>query len=221
MRFGALQARRGSAAAVHVLVSSSKCNTLNLALAICHAVLLDNECSEIQDLRRRQDDGIANPNSQQGQEKNEDQCRCGAMSALVARGRLIAVLSFLLAPCASAGAPDSFHASFDTAVRADGAGGVNRGQLLLRRYQAVPAVVDLGISANVQVGALAAGGDAVYFAPDVSFTAGGLYVTPRGIARRDSNGTITVYLSGSAIGLPATIKIDALALAGAMSRFGV
>ena len=98
---------------------------------------------------------------------------------------------------------------------------VKRGQLLLRRYQASPAVVDLGIPANVQVAALAVDGDAVFYSPDVNFAAGALHVATRDVVRRDLNGVTTIYLSGSAIGLPATVRIDALALSGSDVLFSI
>jgi len=145
--------------------------------------------------------------------------RAGAPAA---RRRLAAALAFLLAPgIVAATEPDSFHATFDTAVRADDAGVVKRGQLLLRRYQATPAIVDLGIPANVQFAALAVSGDDVFYSPDASFMAGSLRVTPRDIARRSSSGVTTIQLSGDVIGLPATARIDALVLSGSDILFSV
>lgn len=134
----------------------------------------------------------------------------------------LAVVAALFAPRAAASNwLDSFDVTFDTSVRMDDAGALKRGQILVERFQAAPEVVETGMSANVQIAALARNGDALLYVPDVGFELADLPVTPRDVVRRESNGASTVFLRGSDMGLAANVRIDALALAGTDVLFSV
>lgn len=114
---------------------------------------------------------------------------------------------------------ESSQMTFDTAVRS-GTSVVKRGQLLARGYQQAPVIVDLGIPANVQISALTLNGADTLYTPDISFSLGGTVVTPRDVVLRNGGGT-SIYLHGSDLGLKATVKLDALAMAGADVLFSV
>ena len=102
--------------------------------------------------------------------------------------------------------------AFDTAVRSD-AGVLGRGQVLVRRFGTAPGIVDLGVPATVRIAGLASVGDDLLFTPDTAFVLDGTVVTPRDVVRRGAGGS-SMFLRGSDLGLPANVKIDALALAG-------
>ncbi|WP_440223915.1 hypothetical protein ACQQ2N_01565 [Dokdonella sp. MW10] len=104
-----------------------------------------------------------------------------------------------------------FHA-FDTTVRSD-AGVVRRGQVLVRRFGNAPSLVDLGLPAGVRVAGLALTGNDILFTPDTAFASGGIVATPRDVVRHGASG-VSMFLRGSDLGLPANVRIDALALAG-------
>ncbi len=150
--------------------------------------------------------------------------RAERLSVAGMAGLIVAVIAAAgaFAPDATASTwLDSFQATFDTAIRTDGAGVLKRGQILVKRFQAAPAIVDTGIPANVQIGALAIDGDTVFYAPDAAFKFAGLPVTPRDVVRRNANGTSTIFLRGSDMGLPANVRLDALALSGSDVLFSV
>ena len=114
---------------------------------------------------------------------------------------------------------DSAYFAFDTAVRIE-AGVLKRGQVLVRRYQSAPEIVDPGPPANVRIAALALAGNDILYTPDIAFVLNGVLVTPRDVVRHGAGGS-SVHLRGSDLGLPANVGIDALAVAGSDILFSL
>lgn len=112
---------------------------------------------------------------------------------------------------------DSLSPAFDTSVAIADAGGLKRGQVLVRRYGQAPAVIAPGLPATTRVAALAVGGFALLFTSDASFNFAGASGTPRDVIRHESNGTPPV--PAAALGLSADAR--AHRRAGEVSRVAV
>ncbi len=134
--------------------------------------------------------------------------------------RFGAVLAYVAsAPAMAATWQDAGFHAFDTTVRSD-AGVVRRGQVLVRRFGTAPVVVDPGLPVGVRIAGLALSGNDILFTPDTAFASGGIVVTPRDVVRHGTGG-MSMFLRGSDVGLPANVKIDALALAGTDVLFSI
>ena len=134
-------------------------------------------------------------------------------------GRLGAALACVSSATVAATWQDSASLAFDTAVRIE-AGVLERGQVLVRRFQLAPGIVDPGLPANVRIAALAPIGNDILYVPDISFALGGVLVTPRDVVRLGVGGS-SIHLRGNDLGLPGNVRIDALALAGADVLFSL
>lgn len=116
---------------------------------------------------------------------------------------------------------DSLWLAFDTSVTTSGAGALKRGQVLRRQYHAAPIAIDFGLPPGVRIAALTADGSALLFAPDHAFDLTGSPATPRDVIRRDDNGAMSIAVAANTLGLPANVRIDALAKSGSDYLFSV
>jgi hypothetical protein len=114
---------------------------------------------------------------------------------------------------------DSLYLTFDTAQQSS-VGVVLRQQVLKRPYAAASQILSPGLPANVGIAALALNGSNLLYTPDISFTLNGVLVTPRDVVSYTGSNS-SIYLHGSALGLPANTRIDALALSGANVLFSL
>ena len=120
---------------------------------------------------------------------------------------------FLLSQTAAAATYlDTLYLTFDTPMQST-AGMLPRQQALKTGYAVAPQAVALGLPSNVAITAFSTKGSNFLYVPNVPLNIAGSVATPRDIVQY-ANGASSFYLSGSTLGLPATAKIDALALAG-------
>ena len=121
--------------------------------------------------------------------------------------------------CAAATWLDSISITFDTPVQS-AAGVVSPQQILKTQYGAAPQPVSIGLPSNVSFSAMTFNGANVLFVPNVPFALNASTVTPRDVIQYAS-GTASVYLSAGTLGLPSTVKIDAIARSGSDLLFSV
>jgi len=125
----------------------------------------------------------------------------------------------LCIPCYGSTWLDAVYLTFDTPVQSS-AGTLARQQVLKTQYATAPQIIVPGLPANVGIVALALSGSDVLYTPDISFTLNGSLITPRDVVRYKTSGS-SIYLHGSALGLPANVRIDTLALSGPNVLFSV
>jgi len=135
-----------------------------------------------------------------------------------------AALSVLFLACADASATSwlqELDVAFDTVLVA-GQTPILSGQILQRRFQAQSSVHTLNeLAANVGLGAFSVRSDGSYFVPKITTTLDSLVVSPRDVVRQGIGGAYDIAYSAAALGLPANVSIDALALDGSDVLFSI
>lgn len=139
------------------------------------------------------------------------------------RAKVSGLLIALVSGAASAESPawiETAYYAFESA-KAIGASSAGSHALVQKAYGMPALPLDLGVATGVPISALSIDGADVYFATKVSWRMDDALVTPRDVVKIASGGGATIFLRGSDMGLPPSVRMASLSVRGSEVLFSI